>query len=296
MKPEFFHTSLQSFSNGDMDDPFSDVELDVEELCDYLMGQIIQGLIEEGKEETASMMLACRLELEVEEQKRTSRSSWSSNPLTLTIVGPVSILKKLQQRDSGVNMYNNSETIFNQNLEEFYSVLSLAIGPKIRIDALEYIRFRAETVNLPSDWRKESLEAVRKQGTTNQGLFKGVTSYKPIMYQNLLFRSQSEVKIAKSLDRHKVMYFANCTARVNDGQDRVNREPDFVICHNGNWGALEVDGEPFHPPSRTVHDHERDRIFQKHGLRLVQHYDSSRCYQEPEQVVTEFLELLVNST
>ncbi len=295
MEPELFHAALQDFTTGDIDDPFKDTfDVAIAEICDYLMGQVIQGLIEDGKEETASMMLVCRLELEVEEQRRANRLSRSSNYLMPTIRGPVSILKQLQERGIGINAYGNSAIVFNKNLEEFYTVLSLVTGPKIRVDALEYIRFQAETVSLSTEWRKESLEAVRKQGTTNQGLFKGSRSHKPIMYQNLLFRSQSEVKLARALDRHRVMYFANCTARVNDGQDRVNREPDFVICHNGNWGALEVDGEPFHPPSRTVHDHERDRTFQKHGLRLIQHYDANRCYQEPEQVVIEFLELLAN--
>jgi len=42
-----------------------------------------------------------------------------------------------------------------------------------------------------------------------------------------------------------------------------------------------------HPP-RTVHDHERDRLFRVHGLRVVEHYDAKRCWNEPDRVVQNF--------
>ena len=87
------------------------------------------------------------------------------------------------------------------------------------------------------------------------------------------------------------MFFANCRARLGV-QKRGNLEPDFLVCHKGTWGILEVDGEPFHPPTRTVHDHERDRPFTRHGVKLGQHYDATRCRNEPDAVVAEFLILL----
>lgn len=283
MKSEHFRANLQSLLNVE-EDPF----LDEEDLYEYLMGQVIQGLVEDGKEETAAMMLACRITFE----KRVSKSGLKLLPV---IHGPISIVKQLQERSAHVNNYDQVIGHYNENMEEFYSVLSLVVGPKINLEYSQYIRFQAEIVELPSNWRQELLEIVRKKGTTNQGLSKGWETARSLYYQNLRFRSQSEIKIAQAFDRHKVMYFANCTARVSQGEDRVNREPDFLVCQDGKWGALEVDGEPFHPPSRTVHDHERDRLFQKHGLRCIEHYDAQRCYQEPEQVVTEFLELLAKT-
>jgi very-short-patch-repair endonuclease len=114
------------------------------------------------------------------------------------------------------------------------------------------------------------------------------------VWQNLNFRSESEVQIARALDREHVWFIPNCKARLGHG-NRQNREADFLICHEGKWGILEVDGEPFHPPSRTVDDHERDRLFRTHGIRVVEHFDASECYQRPEQVVRAFLEILRKS-
>lgn len=73
-----------------------------------------------------------------------------------------------------------------------------------------------------------------------------------------LLDSESEVRIAQALNRAGVLFLANCRARLGFGRDRENREADFLVVHRGLLGILEVDGEPFHAPSRTVHNHERD--------------------------------------
>jgi hypothetical protein len=114
-------------------------------------------------------------------------------------------------------------------------------------------------------------------------------------WEKLRFRSKEEVEIAEALERAGVLFFPNCKARLNTPEGRDNQEPDFLICHNGKLGILEVDGEPWHPPSRTVHDHERDRLFKVHGIRVVEHYDANRCFEQPDIVVQEFLEILKNA-
>jgi very-short-patch-repair endonuclease len=75
----------------------------------------------------------------------------------------------------------------------------------------------------------------------------------------------------------------------------MNREADFFVYCDGRWGILEVDGEPFHPPSRTVQDHERDRLFKGHGIQVIEHFDSVECFEHPENVVQTFLNLLRRS-
>jgi very-short-patch-repair endonuclease len=70
----------------------------------------------------------------------------------------------------------------------------------------------------------------------------------------------------------------------------VNREPDFLVCKDGHWGVLEVDGDLYH--SRAAKDHERDRLFRACGIKVVERYTANRCYREPEKVVGEFLVLL----
>ena len=111
-------------------------------------------------------------------------------------------------------------------------------------------------------------------------------------WNNLGFRSASEIKIAQALDKAGVLFLPNCKARLGSGEDRLNREPDFLVCHNGKWGILEVDGEPFHSLTRTVQDHERDRLFKIHGITVAEHYDASKCFNNPDEVVNEFLRIL----
>ena len=84
----------------------------------------------------------------------------------------------------------------------------------------------------------------------------------------------------------------NCKARLGAVGARQNREADFMVCFEGRWGILEVDGEPFHPPSRTAQDHERDRLFRTHGILIVEHFDARECYNDPNRVVGRFLEIL----
>ncbi len=111
------------------------------------------------------------------------------------------------------------------------------------------------------------------------------------IWENLRFRSECEVKIAQALDKVGVLFFPNCKGRLDTLEGRRNKEPDFLIFYEGKWGILEVDGEPWHPPSRTTQDHERDRLFKKYGIR-VEHFDASRCTEQAELVVREFLDIL----
>ncbi len=151
---------------------------------------------------------------------------------------------------------------------------------------------KATLIDIDPDWRNELLEIARGKGVSNQAGSQTITH---ITWMNFGFRSASEVKIAQALDDAGIMFLPNCKARLGTSESRNNREPDFLVCHKGKWGILEVDGEPFHPPSRTVADHERDRQFKLHGISVIEHYDATRCYNEPTAVVKEFLSILDNS-
>ncbi|KAF5414318.1 MAG: hypothetical protein C5S48_08895 [Candidatus Methanogaster sp.] len=153
---------------------------------------------------------------------------------------------------------------------------------------IRHFTVHAELIDIDSDWRTELLEIARGKGVYNQAVMA-----KPArIWKNLRFRSQSEVQIAQALDRVGVLFLPNCMARLGSISGRRNREADFLICYEGKWGILEVDGEPFHPPTRTVKDHERDRLFRSHGILVVEHFDASKCYKTPEDVVEIFLKIL----
>ena len=80
--------------------------------------------------------------------------------------------------------------------------------------------FNVEAAPLPDNWRVELLEIVRKKGTTNQGIPKADSIVPVMQYAGLRFRSVTEIRIAKVLDGKGVLYFANCTARLNTPGDR----------------------------------------------------------------------------
>jgi very-short-patch-repair endonuclease len=85
-------------------------------------------------------------------------------------------------------------------------------------------------------------------------------------------------------------------ARLQGPDGPENKEADFLVCYNGTWGLLEVDGEPFHPPSRVAWDHARDRLFRAHGIKVVEHFDATECYRDPDSVIVRFLEILRNAS
>jgi hypothetical protein len=146
-------------------------------------------------------------------------------------------------------------------------------------------------VELDPDWRTELLEIARGKGVHNQGRW----AKAPRVWNNLNFRSESEIRVARALDGAGLLFVPNCAARLNSPEGRVNREPDFLVCFDGKWGILEVDGEPFHPPTRTAEDHERDRLFKSHGIRVVEHFDATECYESAGAVVTKFIDILARS-
>jgi uncharacterized protein YjbI with pentapeptide repeats len=110
-------------------------------------------------------------------------------------------------------------------------------------------------------------------------------------WERLRFRSKTEIKIAEALDRTGVLFVPNSLARLTTPKGRENKEADFLICYNGKWGVLEVDG-PFHTAERRVEEQERERIFKRNGIKVVERFDSERCYNHPDEVVQEFFKMI----
>jgi very-short-patch-repair endonuclease len=105
----------------------------------------------------------------------------------------------------------------------------------------------------------------------------------------MIFRSQTELRIAKTLDHRGIFFIPPTRVRLSASKDdRQSRELDFVICHEGKWGVLEVDG-PFHDAKL---DAERDKLLRAHGIRSIQRFPAGRCYQTPHAVIDQFLHVL----
>jgi hypothetical protein len=258
----------------------------------------VQFLLDGGERDAANLLLSCEL--------------------TALWLGEVSVeddWNSYHRTDNGYKIVLSSHYAAHTVLKNWENPLAQAIRAALESALLSYpassssqspapeddpvivkISIGARMVDTGETWKEELLEMARGKTVFNQGI--AADSSKTMRtWNNLRFGSESEVRIAQALDRAKVLFFPNCRARLNtaDGNGRENREPDFLVCFEGKWGIIEVDGAPFHPPSRTVHDHERDRLFKNYGIRTVEHFDSGQCLGDPDYVVRKFLALLKQS-
>jgi hypothetical protein len=247
---------------------------------DQLHASAVRFLMDGGEEKAAMILLSCTL-----------RYDQASNMRSITLTAPRAIYDVLTPLNDSSN-YAEAETlamlpekfqICAAIMNAFFALLGTRSFP-IEFTAMAIL------VNTTEQWREELLALLRGDTVTNQGL--PLASHRPVLtWNNLRFRSQTEIRIAHELDRRKVLFLPNCLARLGL-RERQNREADFLICAEGKWGILEVDGDLAHPPTRTAEDHERDRLFQAHGILLAQHFAASECWENADGVVTKFLALL----
>lgn len=156
---------------------------------------------------------------------------------------------------------------------------------------LNSLQIRASTHVPDENWRSDLQELIQGKGVSNQASGADVSR----LWQGFKFRSATEIKIAEALDRAGVLFFPLPKARVVTPNGHMNVEPDFVICQEGRWGILEVDGEPFHPPTRSAIEHDRVRLFRHHGVVCVERFDAKRCYENSDKTVEDFLLLMVKA-
>ncbi|MEZ4667623.1 MAG: DUF559 domain-containing protein [Anaerolineae bacterium] len=109
--------------------------------------------------------------------------------------------------------------------------------------------------------------------------------YQAIAWHGLTLRSQSEVKVAKELERRGTMFLAGVRIRLNAENHRQTREVDFLVFYEGKWGILEVDG-PHHEHS-TQADAWRDLCFREQGIPVFR-FPADLCHSKPAAVVDDF--------
>jgi very-short-patch-repair endonuclease len=247
---------------------------------DRLVASAARFLIDGGEEDAAHVLLSCSIALDLTEDM----DIWCNPPRPKgTYYGDVHI----QAHRSAYNILNDQENPIRKSIIDAIK----AVTPH-HIRLIEFI-IKAEIIVIDPNWRNELLQIARGRGVHNQ--LADLEKAKVRTWNNLRFRSQSEVRLAIALDRTGVFFLPNCRGRLNTQDGRENREADFLVCCEGKWGILEVDGEPFHPRSRTVQDHERDRLFKAYGIRVVEHFDASECFENAPKVVEKFLAILKRS-
>jgi len=252
-------------------------------LPEQLFASAVRYLLDGHEQDAATLLLACSVSIERLEQRAGGTLAMMS------IRGPRAFYEmassvKDHDRFSPSSEISRETKIFQQTLKTMENAIKAVMPFPIEMIQVDY---RAQLVELDDDWRKELLEIARGKTVHNQA----VEAERALIWNNHRFRSQSEIRLASALEQARVLFLPNCKVRLGLSK-RENREPDFLVCYKGKWGIIEVDGEPFHPPARTVEDHERDRLFLAHGVKLVQHFDAAECFENAEGVVKKFLYLL----
>ncbi|MBE9094975.1 pentapeptide repeat-containing protein [Tychonema sp. LEGE 07203] len=114
-------------------------------------------------------------------------------------------------------------------------------------------------------------------------------SNKEIDWNGFCFHCDAQVKIAEMLDRTSTLFIPNSQLRLATPEGRQNQEADFLIFHQNKLGMLKIDSESSHQNST---EDEMCGLLIDSGISLIKHYDSTRCSQQPDLVVQEFLEIL----
>jgi uncharacterized protein YjbI with pentapeptide repeats len=108
-----------------------------------------------------------------------------------------------------------------------------------------------------------------------------------INWNGFCFHSDAQVKIAEILDRTSTLFIPNTQLRLTTPAGRQNHKDQFLVFHQGQLGILEVDW-----PEDAAQDEAVDILAINSGICLVKHYDATRCSEQPDLVVQEFLEIL----
>lgn len=149
-------------------------------------------------------------------------------------------------------------------------------------------------LSVEEGWEKIARNLIVNARGTNQGLVSQICASRdgrPIhVWNELRYASAGEISIAQELERRQILFFPLPVAvRAETGVNwKDHREVDFLICHNGAWGILEVS---FHP-DRYEKDSEKDLWFNKAGILCIKHFTAERARTEPAKVVEEFLHVL----
>jgi very-short-patch-repair endonuclease len=126
-----------------------------------------------------------------------------------------------------------------------------------------------------------------KERITNQG----INCY--FSHNGMWYNSKTETIISNALDSEDCLYFPNAGVRINRLNnagvklEKINKQVDFLVCHNGNWGILECDGGIHH--TSAAKDHARDDMFNAHKFWFIRRYPASQCYEKPNETVRHFL-------
>lgn len=200
---------------------------------DQVLASAARFLIDGGEEDAASVLLSCNLSV------WESGDTWCNgdevtSAVHVDLTGPRAAWEVLSDDENPIRqaVYRSIQAVLPENTY------------------IRHFSVRAELVDLDPDWRTELLEIARGRGVHNQAGMAKVFR----VWNNLRFRSQSEIRVAQALDQAGVLFLPNCLARLGGREGRRNREADFLICHQGSGGSLRWTASRFtlRPEQSTI--------------------------------------------
>jgi very-short-patch-repair endonuclease len=160
-----------------------------------------------------------------------------------------------------------------------------------RIFCTEGLKAKIETVIQGTALTASGYQSSRNKGGENHSLEWG----------GLYFRSEAEIRMAQALDQAQMLFFANARGRVGLQSTMVSNdqltgrvEADFMVFYQGRCMILEVDGKHHLEEGQTIRDYARDRVLLRFGVPTVR-FTAKDCLERPNEVVSEFLSILVQS-
>lgn len=250
---------------------------------DVLMANTVNYLLQGDERETSLLLLQCTTRCVVSVYDEPTSSYRGEVRVELT--GP----------RKAYEVFSAQST----QIEELWSAIGAVLPSGFVLTGIAAKAATLDTVN--ADWRSEMQAHATGQDASNQGV--EIPNREFITWRNMRFRSQAEVRIAAALEASGVLFLPNCLARLgpkdtqnpqtNDASHRFTKEADFLVCSNGKWGVLEVDGSQHE--GAAAQDHERDRLFQYHGIHVTQRFTAKECYNDAPNVVRRFLTLLAQN-
>ena len=120
-----------------------------------------------------------------------------------------------------------------------------------------------------------------------------------LLWNELTFKSKTEIKIAKVLSSQNLTFFSNVNGFIGlnglpisnqDNKMREKTEVDFLVFYNQKCMILEVDGVHHSQEFQRNWDCKKDRIFLRQGISTVR-FSAEQCHENATAVVKEFLEL-----
>lgn len=240
---------------------------------DAFLASAVQYLVEGSENDAAAILLGCTIELE-------PRGTWDyfggkgREAVDVEIAGPRMVVDALADWDNSIG----------KSIQR--AISALMPSDKYANSVVAW----AQYIEIDGNWRQELQKMIKGNDGLNQGM--PIEGSEIQVWHGLRFRSKTEVKIAQTLQGRNVLFFPNCRARLRIEDGFGSREPDFLVCQEGKWGILQVDGEPWHSGYTRAKEQRDDLSFQKYGIKVVLHFSANRCWENTDGVVDEFLDLL----